>query len=97
MPKRYLLLMAEGAVLEEEMKALAKVLGSEFGGVKVFGVDGNPRAVIVKGTVESAQWLREACERGAVGGRKMTPVLTSGAVGNLKRRARGAATSWPSS
>ena len=80
--------MAERAVLEEEMKALAKLLGSEFGGVKVFGVDGNPRAVIVKGTVESARRLREACVTGVIGGMKMTPVLTSGAVGNLKKRAR---------
>ncbi|MDG6957281.1 MAG: hypothetical protein JRM74_03065 [Nitrososphaerota archaeon] len=91
MPKRYLLLMADRGVSEEELRALSKSLGGESGGLKVFGVDGNPRAVVVKTTVEVARRIREAGGVSGAGGSRLVPVLTSGAVGNLKRRAREAA------
>ncbi|MDG6987629.1 MAG: hypothetical protein JRN71_07685 [Nitrososphaerota archaeon] len=80
--------MADGAVSEDEVRALGKALGDEVGALRVFGVEGNPRAVIVKGTVETARRLREAGGVRTGGGKMMVPVLTSGAVGNLKRRAR---------
>jgi hypothetical protein len=80
--------MADRAVSEEELGALSRSLGGEFGGLKVFGVDGSPRAVIVKTTVDVVRRMREAGGVSWPGGSRLVPVLTSGAVGNLKRRAR---------
>jgi hypothetical protein len=82
--------MADGALSEAELGA--KSLWGEFGDLKVILVDGNPRAVIVKTTFEVARRMREAGGVSVPGGRRLVPVLTSGAVGNLKRRAREAVT-----
>ncbi|MDG6991046.1 MAG: hypothetical protein JRM99_06455 [Nitrososphaerota archaeon] len=70
------------------MDDLARTLEGTYGPVKVFGVEGNPRAVIVKTDVHNSTLMRERGDAFGVGGKKLSPVLTSGAVGNLKRRAR---------
>jgi hypothetical protein len=89
--KRYVLFLAEEDISEPEKKSLRATIERRHPGDKLIEVQGNPRALIVKTTNELAMFLRD---QGApvIGGKKLTPLLTSGAVGNLKRRASEAAT-----
>lgn len=84
--KRYVLLVSESSFAEVE-KDLADFLERRFGRVKLIEVEGSPQAVIVRTTVDTAAWLKDNREGFFVRGIRLTPVLTSGAVGNLKRRA----------
>ena len=92
MSKRYVLLVADGAISDPERKALRSLVEGRHPGDRLIEVPGNPRAVIVKTTNDVAPSFRTAEGAPSVGGKKLTAVLTSGAVGNLKRRAAGVAT-----
>ena len=92
MPKRYVLLVADRAISEPEMGVLRAAVERRHPGDKVIEVQGNPRAVIVRTTNEVAPSFRTAGGAPSVGGKKLKAVLTSGAIGNLKRRAVEAAT-----
>ena len=87
MSKRYVLLMAEADLSEGAIRDLQSTLDSRYGTVKLISVKGNPRAVIVKTTNRVAPLLREHGSFLTPGGKKLEAVLTSGAVGNLKKRA----------
>jgi len=80
-------MLAETDITEEGAKQLKAILDSRYGNVKVIAVKGNPRAIIVKTTNEIAPLLREASGGLQLGGRRLETVLTSGAVGKLKKRA----------
>lgn len=90
MAKRYVLLVSDADLSAPEVKELRTVVEMRVPGAKLIEVEGNPRAVIVKTTNDAVRFLREPERVLAVGGKDLTPALTSGAVGNLKRRARGA-------
>ncbi|HKT22377.1 MAG TPA: hypothetical protein VJR06_07210 [Nitrososphaerales archaeon] len=85
-PKRYVLLESQAEYAEVE-KNLAEYLGQRYGPVKLIPVREDPYAVIVRTTAAVADQLKELRGGLVVGGTRLTPVLTSGAVGNLKRRA----------
>ncbi len=88
MPKRYVLLLCESDLGEADVKGLAEAAGQKYGGAKLIPVDGNPRAVILKGTNKTAPAIREGGLQ--FGGKALKAVLTSGAIGKLKKRAAGA-------
>jgi hypothetical protein len=90
LPKRYVLFRADVDFTGERIELLQSVLDSRYGKVKLIMVKGNPRAVIVKTTNEVAPLLRNAEPPLELGGERIETVMTSGAVGNLKRRALGA-------
>ena len=92
MAKRYLLLLADGGITEPEWARLDILLQQRHPGAKLIGVRENPRAIIVRTTTDGAASLRSPEGALALDGKALRPVLTSGAVGNLKRRAREAAT-----
>jgi len=87
MSKRYVLFLAKSDLSEEDLRQFSKVVKGWHRDAKVIGVKGNPRAVIVKTTNEFALRLRDT--KPVVGGAEveLTTVLTSGAIGNLKKRA----------
>ena len=85
--KRYVLLVAGEDLTAEEVKELGSVVERRHPGAKVIQVEGNSRAIIIRTTNEVAPVLRTGEGALKVGGKELTPVLTSGAVGNLKRRA----------
>jgi len=74
------------------MKMLRSAVERRHPGDRLIEVQGNPRAVIVKTTNEFAPSFRTDEGAPTIGGKRLTAVLTSGAVGNLKRRAAGAGT-----
>ena len=90
MPKRYVLLMADDDLSEEEAKELRSAVERRHPGAKTILVEGNRKAVIIRTTNDVAHVLRSPGGALRVGRKRLTPVLTSGAVGNLKRRASGA-------
>lgn len=92
MSKRYVLLMAEEALTEEDAKSLLEILEQRHGRAKVFAVKSNPRALIVKTTNAVAPLLREPGGQITLGGKALVSVLTSGSIGKLKRRASGTET-----
>jgi len=73
------------------VKELAKLLERRYGALKLFLVEGNRRAVVVKTTSDVAPRIREEGSQLVLGGKTISPVLTSGAVVNLKKRALDAA------
>lgn len=87
MPKRYVLLVAARAISEPEMEVLRSAVERRHPGDRLIEVQGNPMAVIVRTTNEVAPSFRTAEGAPTIGGRKLKAVLTSGAIGNLKRRA----------
>lgn len=86
-----MLLVADEDISDADRKDLAAILERRHGKVKLILVDENPRAVIVKTTNVVAPLLRGPDNVLTVGGKRLASVLTSGAVGNLKRRAKEAA------
>ena len=88
--KRYVLFFADDPLTEAEISELGAVLVERFGKARAIPVDGNPRAVIIR-TVEPVARLLRAEAVAFPGGVRLRPVLTSGAIGNLKRSARKAA------
>lgn len=89
--KRYVLLIADSELSKKEVAELGAVLEGRLGKVKVFEVKGNPRAVVVRTTNASAPLLRGEGRPLVAGGKRLEPVLTSGAIGKLKKRAEEAA------
>jgi hypothetical protein len=79
--------MADADLSEEEWKELSGVLEGRHGKLKLIPVEGNRRAVIVKTTNEAAPLIRDRDDGLRVGGKELQTVLTSGAIGKLKRRA----------
>lgn len=92
MSKRYVLLVADEDISESERKVLRTVIERRHPGDRLIEIPGNPRAVIVRTTNEVAPSFRADGGAPTAGGKRLTPVLTSGGVGNLKRRAAEAAT-----
>ena len=85
--KRYVLLLAGGDLSEGELKELGRILEQRHGKLKLIQVQGNRRAVIVKTTNIVAPVFREQGGRMTIGGKELVAVLTSGAIGKLKKRA----------
>ncbi|MDG6985888.1 MAG: hypothetical protein JRM73_03985 [Nitrososphaerota archaeon] len=94
--KRYVLLESASDV-SESAKEFEEFFSQRFGRAKVIAVQGNPRALIVKTTGDVALLLREMRDGVVFKGARLVPVLTSGAVGNLKKRAAEASVQWRSS
>jgi hypothetical protein len=86
--KRYLLVASAGEMTARDTEDLARVLEPRHGRVKVIPVEGNRRAVIVKTTNEQVAEMQGTVAGLAIGGMGLTPILTSGAIGKLKKRAR---------
>jgi hypothetical protein len=87
MAKRYVLLIADGDLSKDDRKDLRAVVERRYHGSKLIELESNARAVILKTTNLVAPSLRSPEGSLAIGGKRLSPVLTSGAVGNLKRRA----------
>jgi hypothetical protein len=85
--KRYVLFTSEDVLTEGERKQLAEILERRYGKVKLIAVEGNPRAVIVKTTNATAPLLRDLDPELTIHEKRLKSVLTSGAIGKLKRRA----------
>lgn len=84
--KRYVLFSSDVDLTEWRLAEMDAAFSGRGWKGKLIPVEGCPRAIIVKTTGEFA-----ASMRGVVhipGGLEIRSVLTSGAVGNLKRRAR---------
>lgn len=86
--KRYILFEAESELGEEDLKTLSAELASRGWRAKVIAVEGSPRSAIVRTDGDVASQIRAQGGRISVGGLVLASLLTSGAVGNLKRRAR---------
>jgi hypothetical protein len=89
--KRYVLLMSEGEFSTEEIKRIGEILEGRYGKVKMIPLKENSKAVVVKTDNEVATKLKYPEWALVIGGKKVRPVLTSGAIVNLKRRASVAA------
>jgi hypothetical protein len=87
--KRYVLFFAEKELTEDDVESLSRALEERYGKTKVIPVKGVPRAVVVRTTERVAPLLRDRGEALRAGSNKLTPVLTSGGIGKLKRRAAG--------
>lgn len=70
-----------------DARSLKSILENRFGNIKVITVDGNPRSLIVRTDAPTARILRSEGEISGPEGIKLIPLLTSGAIGKLKRRA----------
>ena len=89
MAKRYVLLVSERDASETEKKELRAKVERMYRGAKLIEVGGNSRAVILKTTNEVAPLMKGPEWSLEVEGNRWRAALTSGAVGNLKRRAKG--------
>jgi len=87
MPKRYMLFYAKSILSEEDVRRFTEVVRGWHQEAKVILVKANPRAVIVRTTNQVAPVLREIKPGISLGGVEFVSVLTSGAIGNLKKRA----------
>lgn len=88
MPKRYLLLLAGRALDDGDIRVLESSMEELSKNLKVIGVKGNPKAVIVRTDGPGARALRSKGGVTGPGGVLLSPVLSSGVIGKLKRRAR---------
>jgi hypothetical protein len=68
-----------------------EMIEKRHGQVTAISVKGNPRALIVKTSEPVASMLRGEELRLEAEGKEVTSVLTSGAIGKLKKRATEAA------
>jgi hypothetical protein len=84
--KRYVLLESDRDA-SDAADELVKFVKERYGDSKAIEVKGSPRMLILKTTNVVAEPLKELRGGFRVGGRSFRPLLTSGAVGNLKRRA----------
>ena len=91
MSKRYVLFLAKTDLTEEDLRRFSEVIGGRHQAAKVIAVKGNNRAVIVKTTNQVAPILRGAGQGMNVSGVQLVTVVTSGAIGKLKKRALEAA------
>jgi len=92
MPKRYVLFSAKSNLSEEDIRKFSEVIRAWHPSAKIIAVRGNPKAVIVKTTNQVAPMLQDLRPGIKVGRTELVSVLTSGAIGNLKKRASEAAT-----
>jgi hypothetical protein len=83
--------MADGDLSSEELMSIGKILETRYGKVKMIPLKENPNAVVVKTDNEIAPILRESEWGLVIGRRRIKAILTSGAIGKLKRRASDAA------
>jgi len=83
--------MADSALTEDDLRLFAELMRRKVPAAKVIAVKGSPKAVIVKTTNDQAPLLRGTRLTLRGRGAELTTVLTSGAIGNLKKRARGVA------
>jgi len=90
MSKRYVLYLASSNLSEDDLRRFSELIRGRYPESKVIAVRENPRAVIVKTTNQIVPALREAGPGLKVGMIDLVSVLTSGAIGNLKRRASAA-------
>jgi hypothetical protein len=88
MSKRYVLYLSDSDLSKEDFDSIAE-LAKKYPGAKVIPVEHNPKAMILKTTNAVAPVLREGLLK--IRGKTLKTVLTSGAIGNLKRRATGPA------
>jgi hypothetical protein len=91
MSKRYVLFYSSSDLSEEDLRRFSEVVMGWHQSAKVITVKGNPKAVIVRTTNQIAPALRDIKPGILVGGVQFVSVLTSGAIGNLKKRASEAA------
>jgi len=84
--KRYVLFASNAELTPADTKALSELLEGKYGKVRLIAVEGNPLVVIVKTTDDVVPLLREPGNTLKVGGKELSAVLTSGAVGKLKRK-----------
>jgi len=89
MSKRYLLYMSSADLTQTDFEAIEEVVENRYGCVKAIPIKGNPRAVILKTSSVVATLLRGEEAGLKLGDKVLVSVLTSGAIGNLKRRAPG--------
>jgi len=89
LPKRYVLFVADSDLTDTDMKLVESILLQRYGQVKVIPVKRNDRALIVKTSNLVAASMREERTTLKIGGKTLGCALTSGAIGNLKRRAAG--------
>jgi hypothetical protein len=85
MSKRYVLLRSDEDMTSEDLRRATELIQMKHESAKVILIKGNPRSVIVRTSNAVAPVLRE--EVFEIGGKRLASVLTSGAIGNLKRRA----------
>jgi hypothetical protein len=71
------------------VKEVEKILRQRHGELKLIKVKGSTRAVIVKTTNRTASEIRQNSGTLEVSGVELVTVLTSGAIGKLKKRAPG--------
>jgi hypothetical protein len=91
MPKRYVLFFAKSDLSEDDLRRFSDVVRGWHQTAKIISVKGNRKAVIVKTTNRVAPVLRNIRPGIKVSGTELVCVLTSGAIGNLKKRASEAA------
>jgi len=87
MPKRYILFYSKSDLSEDDLRRLSEVIRGWHQGARIITVKRNPRAVIIKTTNQTVTYLRDIKPGIKVGGVEFVSVLTSGAIGNLKKRA----------
>jgi len=86
--RRYILFEADSELSESEKNGVMGILREKYGKVDVIGLKESPKALIAKTTNDAAPKIRESDSALMVGGKRLVTVLTSGAIGNLKKRAR---------
>ena len=87
--KRYVLLETQEALTAFEIKEFTRDLEVRFGKLKVIPVEGSAKALVVKADDHVASLLRREVAEVRPAGKAVAPVLTSGSIGKLKRRASG--------
>lgn len=91
MSKRYVLFYSNVDLSVDDLSRFSEVVRGWHQSAKVITVKGNPRAVIIRTTNQVAPVLRDTKPRIRVAGVEFVSVLTSGSIGNLKKRASEAA------
>ncbi len=87
--KRYVLLLSDGDLGDADVEGLQRVMEDRYGRIKLITVEGNRRALIVKTTNAVAPLIRERTSALRAGRWTLRAVLTSGAVGKLKKSVSG--------
>jgi hypothetical protein len=87
--KRYVLLVADQALTKSDVRDLSEVLERRHGKVKVIVLRDDPSGIVVRTTNDRVPFLRDPDSLISVGGKRLTPTLTSGSIGKLKRRRSG--------
>ena len=87
--KRYILYQAGRGLSENEAKEVERILRQRHGELKLIRIKGARQALILKTTNRVVADIRHEGGRLEVGGVELVSVLTSGAIGKLKRRALG--------